>query len=335
MLDNGQTPQFSANEMDIIPLNSSASAKCGWNLEQHLNVAGTYYIMEWTYTECGGGGDGAGTGGINSGSSNGTGGVKDTNPSPNSPATEMLTSPVGTDPHGGAGGGPSANLPSPCQLLNDNNSKPVANTNPPKTVLSNLNDLTSQMATNPRERMYVLSADTAAENQFFENYAEGPLNGGDAELTISNLGVSILMHCHYDLSLLSIFSLSDIYQMYAMQNAGYMLNDGQTYTSYLVTAHGTKYAIKFAPPARDFQTPFNENFFIGWEFSNVRDAREDKYEESVKQTNTPAQNELGFLKFIKDQNLGIELYKADNSFSQWSKLTLNSGGRAVLPVPCP
>ena len=114
-----------------------------------------------------------------------------------------------------------------------------------------------------------------------------------------------------------------------------MLNEGQTFTSYLVTAHGTKYAIKFAPPNSDFQMPFNENFFIGWEFSNVRDIKERAYEEGVKQTNTPAQNELGFLQFIKKQNLGIELYKADASFSQWSKLTLNSGGRAVVPVPCP
>ncbi len=277
-------------------------------------ITGSYCF--WSSSDGGGGSDGFGNGSSSGGSS--IGGI--------------LTGPVDS-PHGG--GGASANLPSPCQQLNDNNSKPIANTNPPKTVLSNLNDLTSQMATNPTERMYVLSPDTVAENQFVENYVPGPLNGGDVEFDLSNLVVSILMHCHYDLSLLSIFSLSDIYEMYAIQSAGYMLNEGQTFTSYLVTAQGTKYAIKFAPPARDFQTPFNENFFIGWEFSNVRDAREDKYEESVKQTNTPAQNELGFLKFIKDQNLGIELYKADDSFSQWSKLTLNSGGRAVLPVPCP
>ncbi len=126
MLDNGQTPQFSANEIDIIPLDSSASAKCGWNFEQHLNVAGTSYIMEWTYTACGGGGDGAGTGGNNTGSSNGTGGVKDTTPSPNSPATGMLTSPVGTNPHGGAGGGVSQNFPdTPCGRIQKGTSSNV------------------------------------------------------------------------------------------------------------------------------------------------------------------------------------------------------------------
>ena len=45
-----------------------------------------------------------------------------------------------------------------------------------------------------------------------ENYVEGPLNGGDVELNLSNLYVSILMHCHYKTSLLSVFSLSDIYR---------------------------------------------------------------------------------------------------------------------------
>lgn len=238
-----------------------------------------------------------------------------------------------TGPHGGGGGSPNSPK-TPCQQLKDNNSKPIANTSPPKTVLDNLNDLTSQMATNPRERMFVLTPTSTAENQYAENYVEGPLNGGDVELNLSNLYVSILMHCHYKTSLLSIFSLSDIYQVYAIQSAGFMLNDGELFTSYLVTAHGTKYAIKFAPQNLNSLSGYNENFFTGWEFDNMKKAKEDKYAEDVQQTNTPAQNELGFLKFIKDQNLGIEIYKADATFSQWSKLTIGTNGQ-VKPVPCP
>lgn len=244
--------------------------------------------------------------------------------------TGFNTSPTNGTSGGGSGGGSTK---TPCQQLKDNNSKPITNINPSKTVLDNLNDLTAQMSTNPRERMYVLFPTTTTENQYEETYTEGPLNGGDAELNVSGIYISALMHCHYNTSLLSIFSLADIYLMYNLQSSGFLLNNGETFTSYLVTAHGTKYAIRFAPQDPNSLTNYNEFFFAGWEFDNFKDAKEKLYKNYVKTTNTPELNELGFLKFLKDQNLGIEIYKADATFAQWSKLTIGSNGQ-VKPVPC-
>lgn len=238
---------------------------------------------------------------------------------------------VGTSPHGGNSGGTTTKTP--CQQLKDNNSKPIANTTPPKTVLDNLNDLTSQMATNPRERMYIMTPYTALETQFVETYVEGPLNGGDVSYNLGNNAVSIIMHCHYDTALLSVFSLSDIQQMYQSTQVGNIFSP-DTFTSYLVTTHGTKYAIKFAPQNPNSLTGYNENFFTGWEYDNIKDIREKAYEQNVNNKNTVAQNELGFLKFLKNQNLGVEIYKADATFSQWSKLTIGTNGQ-VKPVPCP
>ncbi len=40
-------PGLSPYEMEIIFLSSSATAKCGWNYEQHLNVAGNYMITTY------------------------------------------------------------------------------------------------------------------------------------------------------------------------------------------------------------------------------------------------------------------------------------------------
>lgn len=228
-----------------------------------------------------------------------------------------------------------ANVPNktPCEQLKRLTSKPIANTTPPKTVLSNLNDLTSQMSSNPRERMYILTPTSATEDQFVENYVEGPLDGGDVNLNLSNLYVSVLMHCHYKTSLLSIFSLSDIQEIYQLQSDSFLLNEGQTFTSMLVTVHETKYAIRFAPPRPNLQ-PYNQNYFIGWEFDNIKKAKEDSYYKKVNEANTPAQNELGFLHFIKAQNLGIEIYKADENFSQWSKLSIDATGK-LKSTPCP
>jgi hypothetical protein len=73
---------------------------------------------------------------------------------------------------------------------------------------------------------------------------------------------------------------------------------------------------------------------MGWDNDFVKDRREEKYEEYVNTENTKEQNEKGFLNFLKDFGVGVEIYKTDNTFSQWSKLTLNSSGQ-VVPVPCP
>jgi hypothetical protein len=242
----------------------------------------------------------------------------------------ILTSPIDSN-YGGGGG--SGSTKTPCQQLKDNNSKPITNTTPQKTVLDNLNDLTTQMSTVPRERMYVLFPTSTSENQYEESFTQGPLNGGDAELNVSGIYISALMHCHYKTSLLSIFSLSDIYQMYSLQSSGFLLNNGETFTSYLVTAHGTKYAIRFTPPDPNSLNTYNQNFFVGWEFNNVKDVKEKAYEQNVNIKNTISQNELGFLKFLRDQNLGVEIYKADATFTQWSKLTIGTDG-LVKPIPC-
>ena len=121
--------------------------------------------------------------------------------------------------------------------------------------------------------------------------------------------------------------------MYSLQSSGFLLNNGETFTSYLVTAHGTKYAIKFTPQDPNSLNTYNQNFFVGWEFNNVKDVKEKAYEQNVNSKNTIAQNELGFLKFLRDQNLGVEIYKADATFTQWSKLTIGTDG-LVKPIPC-
>lgn len=233
-----------------------------------------------------------------------------------------------TGPHGGGG---TTTTETPCEQLKSMLSKSIANTTPAKTIVDNLNNLVNQMPTNPSERMFVMTPTSSTESQFVENYVEGSLNAADVGFDPGTNAISIIMHCHYDTSLLSIFSLSDIQQIYQSLETGNIFNS-QTFTTILVTAHGTKYAIKFSPQ-NDLSPPYNEYFFTGWEFDNMKEAKEDDYSKKVKPSNTPVQNELGFLQFIKNQNLGIELYKADDNFSQWSKLTIGTDDQ-VKPKPC-
>jgi hypothetical protein len=133
-----------------------------------------------------------------------------------------------------------------------------------------------------------------------------------------------------------VFSLSDLYQIYISINAGNIFSPS-TFTSIVVTAHGTTYAIKIS----DTQAFLNlgNTFFTGWdlplppETNPFVKAREDDYEIYVKKTQTNNQNEHGIASFFNNSNLGLDLYKADSSFSNWSKITPNTNGTTTA-TPC-
>jgi len=59
----------------------------------------------------------------------------------------------------------------------------------------------------------------------------------------------------------------------------------------------------------------------------------NKYEKYVKKEQTNNKNEYGIASFFKDNNCGLELYKADSSFSNWSKITPNLNGTTTV-TPC-
>lgn len=241
---------------------------------------------------------------------------------------------IGTDivtsPHGGGSGGQKK---TPCQQLKDLNTKPIANTSPPKTVLNNLNDLATQIATNPRERMFVMTPTTESENEYVETYVEGSLNGDGVFFSAGLNVLSIIMHCHYNISQYSIFSLQDLQQISHYLDSGNIINP-ETFTSIVVTAQGTKYAIKIIPQNNQLgNNNYLANFFAGWDFENIKKTREDIFEKKVTEAQTPAQNELGFLNFLKEQKFSFELYKADATFTQWTKLSLATNGE-VIQTPC-
>uniref|UniRef100_UPI00374FE7E0 hypothetical protein n=1 Tax=Flavobacterium sp. TaxID=239 RepID=UPI00374FE7E0 len=128
------------------------------------------------------------------------------------------------------------------------------------------------------------------------------------------------------------FSLADLQNIFALIAADNIASP-ETFTSILVTIHGSRYALKIKPQ-QDNLNNAAQNFFTGWDFDNIRELREKSYDKSVKSTFTKEKQEIGLLQFLKEQNLGLELYKADNNFN-WSKLTLSTTGQDVKITPCP
>jgi hypothetical protein len=66
----------------------------------------------------------------------------------------------------------------------------------------------------------------------------------------------------------------------------------------------------------------------------VKESREEIYEKKVKKGYSNSKNEFGLANFFQENNLGLGLYKGDNTFSQWSKITPNTNGTTTA-TPCP
>ena len=235
-------------------------------------------------------------------------------------------------PQGGGGSSSGATKP-PCKQLQDALNKQVVNRTVPTIVKDVMNDLINQMPTNPRERFYEMNPTVANESSFGATLTEGEINGDGIENYNPGTNVvSIMLHCHYKLSQYSVFSLADLQNIFALIAADNIASP-ETFTSILVTIHGSRYALKIKPQ-QDNLNNAAQNFFTGWDFDNIRELREKSYDKSVKSTFTKEKQEIGLLQFLKEQNLGLELYKADNNFN-WSKLTLSTTGQDVKITPCP
>ncbi|MBQ0770187.1 MAG: hypothetical protein KBT58_12935 [Bizionia sp.] len=133
-----------------------------------------------------------------------------------------------------------------------------------------------------------------------------------------------------------MFSLTDIYTIYVLLLDGHILNE--EFNAFLVTKHGTKYALKF----KDFASVqtfgnFGEIWFSDWGIDNIpaelsqREKIENIFKKKYKiKPRTISKNDKNFAKFLDDNNMGLDLYKANDDFSQWEKV--NPDGTTI---PCP
>lgn len=279
-----------------------------------------YWTWQSTLVPC----DDSGGGGTSSGSGQYGGGGSGGGSTTTTPVNNCRTCPPEFNP-----------APTPCQQLKNMNNRtvvlPSGNT---QSVLQNLNDLTNNITT-PKERGYFLEPD-ATQTLLIEHYYEGQPNSDEVEMDLDTLAVDIIMHTHYKMSQLPVFSLADLYQIYYSMTVGNIYSP-TTFTSILVTAHGTKYALKITDPSAFLN--WGNTFFYGWDLplpagtnNPLIDKSENQYSKYVNNNFSNTLNENGLAKFI--QNLGIELYSANSNFSQWSKVTPNTNGTPTKTI-CP
>jgi hypothetical protein len=146
--------------------------------------------------------------------------------------------------------------------------------------------------------------------------------------------VNFIMHNHYNsLHQLSVFSTSDFINSYdAMQQTSNFTSS--TFSMALTTQLGTSYLMLI-----EDSTKFAAFTNLYCATGKAGELKLDKmyllkYIVGGQSSNTTA-NELGFLRLMKDLNMGIALFRPNANFTYYTRLKLNANNTAVITEDCP
>uniref|UniRef100_UPI0040499AC3 hypothetical protein n=1 Tax=Gelidibacter sp. TaxID=2018083 RepID=UPI0040499AC3 len=145
--------------------------------------------------------------------------------------------------------------------------------------------------------------------------------------SVSATTIRGIIHSHYD-DLLSIFSVDDLLDMY---NVIKISSVTESFFYGVVNNEGTAYILQIKDRAAFIA--FGDKHFSSENkaFKFVRDYYEKKY--NVKQDNSAAVNELGFVKMLEELGAGAEIFKStDNTYSDYKKLKIENN--QVVPNNC-
>ncbi|WP_055445152.1 hypothetical protein [Lacinutrix himadriensis] len=324
-----------------------------WSLEDVTNNEGNLvgdtplYTEEWVlmaencgwsyYDDGSGGGGGPIDNDSNSGSQGGNGNSNNTDDDDNG---GLGTSCRGCEDNDPIIAAPTINPADPdCTKLKNLIGKPVVNSTN-NTVDKLLSYLSSFTSSTTKERGYFLSPQDQIESEFSAAYFEGDENADEVPVEIGTNLISVLMHLHYNKETeskkqLSVFSVKDIYEMYLLIGTGHIFSPN-TFTNFLTTEHGTNYALQINNSNAFVNSDFAIKYFTTWGFSKtIQDDAENLYGEkkyNILPYKTNGQNELAFTKFLANENLGLTLFRANDDFTEFTKIEYKNG--IFKETPC-
>ncbi|WP_445718305.1 hypothetical protein [Flavobacterium sp.] len=218
-----------------------------------------------------------------------------------------------------------------------------------------MQDMKNKSTTLNKEVGYTQKADNNNPSGSSYDYVEGNDNTGEIIWTIpSATTLKGLFHTHYDVEEhLPVFSLDDMYALFQLFGPVFDVNGNVTFqnnfnmnynfTFILVTAHGTKLALKFDnPESIEKLRLFGQKYFGDWEMDTSqmpqipgitpetdRKKITDEYNKYVKERFDLEKQKKKFAEFLEELELGISLFQTNDSFTQWEKI--NKSG---TPTPC-
>ncbi len=167
------------------------------------------------------------------------------------------------------------------------------------------------------------------------SFIAGQENEKFINLPLPSGKVDGLAHSHYGDGTLSIFSGGDIFALYQLL-VNDKMNNSATFMLSVVTGAGTTYLLMIENE-QQFRT-FGSDTFDGV----TTGIGADKVLEAIfsfmniVEGGNSAQNEKGFLNFLRTSNAGLSLFKGDtDGFNAWNKIGLADNRTTTIDIPCP
>jgi hypothetical protein len=211
-----------------------------------------------------------------------------------------------------------------------------------------MTDLNTKSTTVNKEVGYIQKEDTTTNSSYAYDYYEE--SDVDDQINIDILFGTTLkgfFHTHDDLEKhLPVFSLDDLYAAFSLFNPTFnadgtcvfnnSFNIEEDFTMVLITAHGTKLALKFDSNGREKLRQFGEKYFGDWnmdlsalinmglEPDTDRKRVTKLFERTVKKSFDIEKQKKQFAKFLDDEDFGMSLYQATgDTFTEWEKVNKN------------
>lgn len=217
-----------------------------------------------------------------------------------------------------------------------------------------MTDLNTKSTTVNKEVGYIQKVDVGSTSGYSYDYIEEEDIDSEMNFTIpSGTTLKGFFHTHDDVEKhLPVFSLDDLYAIFAFFNPSFTtdgtcvfnnsFNIEEDFTMILITAHGTKLALKFDSNGREKLRQFGEKYFGDWNIDlsgliNIGAALPDtdrqnimeKFDKIVKDKFGVEKKKQRFAKFLDKMDFGMSLYQVNDDFTQWEKI--NKSGD---PTPC-
>ena len=218
-------------------------------------------------------------------------------------------------PPGGGGGGESGpDLNSPCGQMATLAAKPG---------FQKANALAIQMSQAHNEMGLVYRNGGSADTDF-QRFKTGAPNDADWP-RVPGWQYDGMIHTHP--GGLSVFSMSDISQMFQIADEGYM-HDPATFTMMVYTSYGEDYALKIA----DYQKFLD--FKPGFLFEDDVRAFERRFILAYPPVypmihSSSLMNEQSLLRILNDRNTGMILLKHDRATNTWQQRTLGANNTPI------
>ncbi|WAC01128.1 hypothetical protein N7U66_13280 [Lacinutrix neustonica] len=181
------------------------------------------------------------------------------------------------------------------------------------------------------EKMFTVYDDPTPNTEISQsdNYDYDEFQGTASNPFVSWTGNSTIkgvIHSHYD-GLLSVPSPTDLQDMYNQLLTPTVTSD----FFYGVVTHSGKAYILQVNDRSNFINFGNKNLINNKINKFIKNKIIKKY--NIKENNTNATNELGFVKMLEELNVGLNIYKAtDLTFSDYQKLEIQNN--QVTATPC-